>query len=40
MRNWRNGILTRNNKQKGVDWQFTNEEARIKLKHLYPLINF
>ena len=30
----------RNNKQKGVDWQFTNEEARIKLKHLYPLINF
>ena len=26
--------------QKGVDWQFTNEEARVKLKHLYPLVNF
>ncbi len=30
----------RNQKQKGVDWQFTSENARIKLKHLYPLINF
>ena len=30
----------RNNRQKGVDWQFTNEEARIKLKLLYPLVNF
>jgi len=30
----------RNNRQKGVDWQFTNEEARVKLKHLYPLVNF
>ena len=30
----------RNKRQKGVDWQFTNEEARVKLKHLYPLVNF
>ena len=28
----------RNLKQKGVDWQFTNADARIKLKRLYPLI--
>lgn len=26
----------RNARQKGVDWRFTNEKARIKLKHLYP----
>ena len=30
----------RNQKQKGVDWQFTSEDARVKLKHLYPLLNF
>ena len=29
---------SRNSTQKGVDWQFTTEEARIKLKHLYPTI--
>ena len=28
----------RNSDQKGVDWHFTNEEARTKLKRLYPLI--
>ena len=28
----------RNQSQKGVDWQFTNKDARIKLKRLYPLI--
>ncbi len=28
----------RNDKQKGVDWQFTMDDARIKLKHLYPVI--
>ena len=28
----------RNRKQKGVDWQFTTSDARIKLKRLYPLI--
>jgi hypothetical protein len=27
---------TRNTHQKGVDWQFTTDEARIKLKRLYP----
>ena len=26
----------RNAKQTGVDWQFTTEDARIRLKHLYP----
>lgn len=26
----------RNNKQKGVDWQFTTDDARIKLRRLYP----
>ena len=29
---------TRNEKQKGVDWQFTTDNARIKLKRLYPQI--
>ena len=29
----------RNNKQRGIDWQFTTEDARIKLRHLYPIIN-
>ena len=28
--------LDRNSRQKGVNWQFTNEQARIKLKRLYP----
>lgn len=28
----------RNKQQKGVDWQFTTADARIKLKRLYPLI--
>ena len=28
----------RNSTQKGVDWQFTKEDARIKLKRLYPEI--
>jgi len=27
---------TRNEEQKGVDWRFTTEDARIKLKRLYP----
>jgi hypothetical protein len=26
----------RNERQKGVDWRFTNDDARIKLKRLYP----
>jgi hypothetical protein len=28
----------RNARQKGVDWQFTTDDARIKLKRLYPVI--
>ena len=28
----------RNALQVGVDWQFTTEDARVKLKHLYPKI--
>ena len=28
----------RNAAQKGVDWQFTAEDARMRLKHLYPTI--
>jgi hypothetical protein len=30
---WQNN---RNSRQKGVNWQFTNEDARIKLNRLYP----
>lgn len=30
--------VDRNQKQKGVDWHFTSDEARIKLKRLYPVI--
>ena len=30
----------RNNSQKGISWQFTTDDARIKLKHLYPEIKF
>jgi hypothetical protein len=30
--------VDRNQRQKGVDWQFTTEDARIKLKRLYPII--
>ena len=28
----------RNNEQKTVDWRFTNADARIKLKRLYPSV--
>lgn len=30
----------RNANQKGVSWQFSTSDARVKLKHLYPEINF
>lgn len=30
--------VERNSRQKGIDWQFTTEDARKKLKHLYPII--
>jgi hypothetical protein len=26
----------RNNKNAGINWQFTTKDARIKLKRLYP----
>jgi predicted lipoprotein len=29
----------RNTKQVGIDWRFTTEDARIKLKRLYPVVN-
>jgi recombinational DNA repair ATPase RecF len=28
----------RNQAQRGVDWQFTAEDARVELKWLYPMI--
>lgn len=28
----------RNTKKSGVDWQFTTDDARVKLKHLYPKV--
>ena len=28
----------RNAKQKGVDWHFSTADARVKLKHLYPVV--
>jgi len=30
----------RNAAQKGVNWQFTTADTRIKLEHLYPVLNF
>lgn len=30
----------RNARQKGVNWQFTTDDARIKFKHLYPIVTF
>ncbi len=32
--------LNRNSSQKGVSWQFSTLDARVKLKHLYPIIKF
>jgi hypothetical protein len=32
--------VDRNKKQRGVDWQFTAPDARIKLKRLYPVIKY
>ena len=31
--------LNRNNKNSKINWQFTNKEARVKLKKLYPSIH-
>ncbi len=30
----------RNSRQKSVDWQFTTDDARIKLKRLYPQVKY
>lgn len=32
--------VDRNTRQRGVDWQFTAADARIKLKRLYPIIKY
>lgn len=32
--------IERNAGQKSVNWQFKTADARIKLKHLYPILNF
>ena len=29
----------RNRRQVGIDWRFTTDDARIKLKRLYPIVN-
>jgi len=29
----------RNNKNSKINWQFTNKEARVKLKRLYPSLH-
>ena len=31
-------VINRNSEQKSVDWQFTTDDARVKLKRLYPII--
>ena len=31
--------VARNKMQQGVRWQFTTEDARVKLRHLYPILN-
>jgi len=36
VKSWENH---RNNKNSKIDWQFTNEDARIKLKRLYPSLS-
>ena len=31
---------SRNSAQKSIDWHFTTDDARTKLKHLYPVVKF
>jgi hypothetical protein len=31
-------VADRNAARSGVDWRFTTDDARIKLKHLYPAL--
>ena len=30
---------SRNENQVSIDWRFTTDDARIKLKRLYPIVN-
>ena len=30
--------VDRNRRQKGIDWQFSVDDARSKLKRLYPVV--
>jgi len=32
-------VKNRNSKQVGIDWRFTKDDARIKLKRLYPVVD-
>ena len=32
-------VAQRNTQQVGIDWRFTTEDARIKLRRLYPIVN-
>jgi hypothetical protein len=32
-------VSNRNDMQVGIDWRFTTDDARIKLKRLYPVVN-
>ncbi len=34
-----NWVAQRNASQSGINWRFTNQDARIKLKRLYPVVN-
>lgn len=36
LRHW---YVDRNKQQRGIKWQFTTQDARVKLMHLYPIIN-
>jgi hypothetical protein len=36
---YRSAYDHRNGKESWIDWRFTTEDARIKLKRLYPSIN-
>lgn len=31
--------MQRNQRQTGIDWRFTTDDARFKLKRLYPIVN-
>lgn len=33
-------VEQRNQEQAWIDWRFTTNDARVKLKRLYPLVNY